>query len=105
VSLHAFPIDTSIYGVTGLAGNCRDWTGDVWHREGPPVDGERVVTPDPSLELGADQYITGRGGGWPSITSSGALYNRVADRPDYRHPAVGFRLACSWPLVDDDGER
>lgn len=104
VSVHAFPIDVSIYGVAGLAGNCRDWTGDVWQREGPPVDGNRVVPPDPELVLGAEQMITGRGGGWPSTTAKGALHQRVGDRPDYRHPAVSFRLACSWPPEGRSGE-
>jgi serine/threonine-protein kinase len=91
-----FPLDCSPYGVRGCAGNVRDWTADLHHDDGPPLDGLRVVPPPlvPTLPEGAT--VAGRGGGWPSRYQGSGL-TRINDRPTYRHPGVAFRVGRSWP--------
>ena len=88
-----FLTDQSPYGARGLAGNVREWCLDPYRRQGPRLDGQRLILPDLRQDLGADRTI--RGGAW----NNAALYCRAAYRygfsPEFRFQSVGLRLVRS----------
>lgn len=92
----AFPDDTSVYGVRGCAGNVRDWSGDRHRDEGPPVVDGRAVRPPVEVVPAPGELIDGVGGAWP-LRFAQCRLGRTDDRPDYRHPGVGFRIALDAP--------
>ncbi|MFT5457807.1 MAG: sulfatase activating formylglycine-generating enzyme, partial [Myxococcota bacterium] len=97
-TVEMFPLDCSVYGVRGMAGNVRDWTGDLWNALGPPLQDGRVLPPaPPDGRLADDTIVVGRGGAWPTHERSGRCFVRVEDRAYYRHPGVGFRVCRSLP--------
>ncbi len=51
-SVERFPVDESVYGIRGMAGNSRDWCADRYDlHDGPPTEGRRVCAPaDTRLE-------------------------------------------------------
>ena len=90
-----WPVDESVYGVRGLAGNARDWCANRWTVEGPPVvDGllipARLADDDPSLR-------SIRGGAWQSAMPLARAAARFASLPGRRPTPVGFRLVRDWP--------
>ncbi len=91
----SFPVDESPFGMRGAAGNVRDWTADAWCETWSPLDGDRVVPPP--LDPPPVGRVIGRGGAWPLAAGACTALVRVEDRPEYRHPGVGFRVCCSWP--------
>ncbi len=96
VGVDSCPLDESPYGMRGAAGNVRDWTGDAWCETWAPLDGDRVIPPP--LDPPEAPRVVGRGGAWPLWSGGCSATARTEDRPDYRHPGVGFRIACSWPI-------
>ncbi len=89
-----FPLDESIYGVRGLAGNSRDWCRNPWRREGP-VDRQTRRLVHQEVDEGGD-FLAVRGGsftGRPTSSRSAARYGMPADR---RLVNVGLRLARSY---------
>jgi eukaryotic-like serine/threonine-protein kinase len=87
------PIDESPYGVRGLAGGARDWCANVWRREGPRIERDRLA-----LELAAADdptYRAVRGGAWCSTVSQSRAACRFAARPEVRRMTVGLRLVRS----------
>ncbi len=91
----SFPVDCSPFGMRGAAGNTRDWCAEAWTEEWSPLDGDRVIPPP--VAPAAAPWVIGRGGGWPLYAGGCSARTRVEDRGDYRHHAVSFRIACSWP--------
>ena len=89
----SFPVDTSPYGVRGLAGNVRDWTADG-PVPNPRLDGPRVLPPTPFAPEAIDDAsrFLGAGGGWPGAPFKAHCDRGVVDRAAYRHYGVGFRL-------------
>lgn len=73
-----FPLDVSVYGVRGCAGNVREWCADLYD-----AGGARVVR-------GGAFYFQ-LGGARPSA--------RMPLLPDVPSETVGFRLARSWPTA------
>jgi serine/threonine protein kinase/formylglycine-generating enzyme required for sulfatase activity len=95
VSVHAFPDDESPYGVRGLAGNTRDFCANLWRREGPPLDGDRLrVTVEHPAE---HEHVSVRGGAWSSVESHCRAAARFGMKPDHRRSATGLRLVRSFP--------
>lgn len=93
-----FPIDTSPYGVRGLAGNVRDWCGNAWRREGiRPTDGR--FDPAPPWDA-ADGYLSLRGGAFSSSRSLCHPATRYGAPPDRRFSVCGFRLVRSYGSVE-----
>ncbi len=87
----AHPVDTSVYGVRGLAGNCADW---CLEQASGVVLGDRVVVPSAVQEGGRQ---VGRGGSWNSPVNtcrSASLGFFYPQRPLY---SQGVRLVRSWP--------
>jgi serine/threonine-protein kinase len=95
----SYPVDESVYGVRGMAGNVRDWCADRFLRAGPPTPEGRVRVPEVEAEvdLSPAAFRVLRGGCWSGVP----LYARLADRlkfePNSRYAFVGFRLARSEP--------
>ena len=93
VPVTAHPTDASPYGVRGMAGNVRDWCGDVWRAEGPPTAGGIAwIVPAPRDDRG---LRTARGG--HAASHMCRLAARFAGRPGERNRALGFRLARAYP--------
>ncbi|MCB9544395.1 MAG: SUMF1/EgtB/PvdO family nonheme iron enzyme [Myxococcales bacterium] len=92
-SVHAFPTDESPYGVRGLAGNVRDWCGNLF-LTAPPEEGAVVepVVLDPGHVPDA-AYLAVRGGSLLSLPDFARSAARYGGRPGLRYGTVGFRLA------------
>ena len=74
VAVDSYPVDESVYGVRGMAGNARDWCADAFTRWGPP--GDRVPRPAPT-EPGAQSVSRlARGGSFTGIDRSARSTNR-----------------------------
>jgi serine/threonine-protein kinase len=77
----AFPMDESLYGVRGLAGNARTWCAHAWNRDG----GERE---------GALREV--RGGAYGATPALCRVAGRLSAPPDRRLNALGLRLCRPW---------
>lgn len=96
-SVNTFPVDESVYGVRGTAGNTRDWCLDTFREEGPPLKEGRLLMPTEE-DLEDTGFKSTRGGSYGNSASR----SRSADR-DWWFPARsyvgrGFRLL--WGLSD-----
>jgi len=103
--VRSFPVDESVYGVRGLAGNSRDWCLDEFVREGIWRDGQALCVATEAARQGDERLRVVRGGAWnASIVYSRAGF-RFGPPPQYRNALVGFRLVRSMPSgspVDTD---
>jgi len=82
----AFPVDESVYGVRGMAGNMQDWCEDPYS-----PDGERPAGSDGAEDPDVERIV--RGGGWASAPAAARLAVRDWFVPGLRYSALGFRLA------------
>jgi serine/threonine-protein kinase len=93
VPVQDFPIDESVYGVRGMAGNVREFCADVYTREGPSILDSRV---GPPLEERWTGEISGRrvsrGGAWADYATRLRLTHRDRPTVDDRYPTLGFRI-------------
>ncbi len=89
VPVDAFPLDESVYGIRGLAGNVRDLCGNRWMEEGPAGDGERLVHRPAGPEV---DFISARGGAWSSTLGLARSAARFGDPPSARPSLRGARL-------------
>ncbi len=88
----AFPVDESVYGVRGLAGNTRDWCVEPYTAGGPAPTGGRAPAPETHGPAGA-LGRTLRGGSWDFAATTARLANRYRCQSDNRYDYLGFRLA------------
>ena len=86
-----YPVDTSPYGVRGVAGNVMDWCADVFVADGPLGVTARVLPPRGDKETGSSRVY--RGGSWGSTPAQARVAVRSARSPGYRDPLLGLRLA------------
>ncbi|MEZ4435987.1 MAG: bifunctional serine/threonine-protein kinase/formylglycine-generating enzyme family protein [bacterium] len=93
----AHPIDTSPYGVRGLAGNTRDLCGDVYRRSGPVIDGDR---PTAEAAPRPGEHLTVKGGCAISAYGGTIASTRYGMPPDRTTTMVGFRLCRSITAWD-----
>jgi formylglycine-generating enzyme required for sulfatase activity len=84
------PLDESVYGVRGLAGNAADWCANGW-RDGPAADEHGRLLPAPT----GGPFRGIRGGAYSLVNARAA--QRHADPPERRLSHLGFRLVRSWP--------
>jgi len=96
VSVHAFPTDTSPYGVRGLAGNVREWCINDYSRDAPPHHPLAVVA-------GRGSYRAIRGGAWSSAANFCRAAGRFAAAPEERLSSLGFRVGYSTSSVPRTG--
>jgi len=93
-SVHAFPIDESVYGVRGLGGNARDWCGDPNDPAGPRIEGG-IALPSPTEWPDGAMGVT-RGGDWYGLPSYTRSATRVWCSASLRNYFVSFRPARTW---------
>ena len=99
VPVNDFPIDESPYGVRGMAGNTRDWCGDVYSPRGPRLEGDRIVPPalPARVDLHSGHTGTTRGGAWWYSPREARLTYRSIYLPAVRFHPLSFRLARTFP--------
>jgi formylglycine-generating enzyme required for sulfatase activity len=90
-----YPVDESVYGARGLAGNMRDWTGTAHQDDSDVRDGEAVSFQQGAGEGGANRV--GRGGNWYDNPRDARLSVRFSTPPGNRVNFLGLRLARSIP--------
>jgi serine/threonine protein kinase/formylglycine-generating enzyme required for sulfatase activity len=78
----SFPVDCSVYGARGMAGNTMEWCADVFR------------LPDGSA-YGAGTVRVLRGGSWSIQPINARIARRGRLDPGHRNHDVGFRLARS----------
>ena len=93
-TVDGFPLDESIYGLIGTAGNTHEWCGNRWTEAGPAADGERLVVRP--AEADAD-FIAVRGGAYTSTPPTCRSAARFGDPPSVRYVSTSVRPARSFP--------
>ena len=96
VSVDTFPIDQSVYGVRGLSGNMRDWTGTVWSATGSGILLDNAALLQQDIQTDLESYRVLRGGSWSNGARDLRLSFRYGDSPLARYDVRGFRLGRSW---------
>jgi serine/threonine-protein kinase len=95
-SVDGSPDDVSIHGVSGLAGNVRDWCMDPFVPGGAPsMAGARACEIDPSVHA-ASRAV--RGGSWRLGEDAARAAARAGLPADVGHRDVGFRIVRTWPI-------
>lgn len=87
VVIDSFPIDQSVYGIRGQAGNMSDWTGSVWSEDWSGVG--------ISIEEAVSSYRVIRGGYWNYAANHLRTALRFSSNLSNRNSFVGFRLGRS----------
>lgn len=86
-----YPIDSSVYGVAGLAGNCRDWCMEAKSERKILNDTRYLVE---NLDAKTDDvWRWCRGGIWSATVNYGTLNARFPVPQNHRYSIIGFRLA------------
>lgn len=82
-NVDAFPIDESVYGIRGMAGNMSEWTSSVFRPDWdtPEESGKRTL----------------RGGSWIHSGVATQCTYRNSCYPTYRYSDLGFRLVFDLP--------
>jgi len=88
VPVSAFPLDESVYGVLGTAGNAHDWCDNRWTELGPAADGERLVL-RPAPE--DTDFVAVRGGAYSSTPPTCRSAARFGDPPTVRYVTTAVR--------------
>ncbi|MFH1464949.1 MAG: bifunctional serine/threonine-protein kinase/formylglycine-generating enzyme family protein [Pseudomonadota bacterium] len=106
---HGFPIDTSPYGVRGLAGSVADWCADLFKPRGPLQRGAVVEAPESLLPSQVEppprtERRAVRGGSFDSPSHNGRCAARAGLSSDRRKVGVGFRLAFSLDELNAVGK-
>ena len=101
VTVDEFPVDESVYGVRGTAGNTRDWCLDKYRDEGPLLENGRLIMPTEE-ELQDEGFKSTRGGSYGNSASRARSADRDWWFPTRSYVGRGFRLA--WGLNDRSGK-
>jgi serine/threonine-protein kinase len=100
-SVHAYPLDESPYGVRGLAGNVRDWCGNVWLESGPLVAEGRLRVEEAAPDDPGHRAL--RGGAWASTLAYSRSATRFGNRPAMVRAVLGFRV--TRPVISRGASR
>ncbi|MCB9796591.1 MAG: SUMF1/EgtB/PvdO family nonheme iron enzyme [Alphaproteobacteria bacterium] len=85
------PLDVSVYGVRGVAGNAADWCREPFDRGGPPLSHDgRLLLPD-AVESDGQRSV--RGGTWSYPASWCAVAIRQTFPPTQGITYLSFRVA------------
>ena len=96
ITVDSFPIDESVYGIRGLAGNSCDWTGSAWVEDGTQlIENERVIVAPVREEVSPESYWTNRGGSWYFNAWGLRAANRDNNISVDRDGSLGFRIGRS----------
>ena len=101
-SVDSYPVDESVYGVRGTAGNTRDWCLDRFREEGPLLDNGRLVMPT-EAELADAGFKSSRGGSYGNSASRARSADRDWWFPNRSYIGRGFRVA--WSVGDRESTR
>ena len=95
VSVGSFPANS--FGLYDMHGNLDEWCEDDWHGdyENAPEDGS--VWLDRNDDESTSKVL--RGGSWYSTPRLCRSAYRFSDSRDYRSRRIGFRVACSLPVI------
>ena len=94
--VNSFPIDRSVYGVRGMAGNMCEWTASLYHDDGPPILNQKPVE---ALEVeNQEKGRVRRGGSWYYDSRISRAAFRYQDFPNFHNQYIGFRVARDLPL-------
>ena len=93
--VNAYPIDESVYGVRGMAGNMCEWTASFFFEEGVPIENGCPV-PQSQQTPGVKGRVR-RGGSWYYDSRISRAAFRYPDFPDFRNEYISFRLVYSLP--------
>jgi eukaryotic-like serine/threonine-protein kinase len=96
-SVDRFPIDESVYGVRGTAGNTRDWCLDRFRDEGPIVVNGQLQIPD-EADLTDTSFKSTRGGSYGNSASRARSADRDWWFPNRSYIGRGIRVA--WGIKD-----
>ncbi len=93
----AFPVDESVYGVRGMAGNVQEWCCGPYNRGWPAVFENRVAAPElPGVVSDNPEVLQPRRGGhFVGTTIYSRCASRYASEPTYRIVTLGMRLVRS----------
>ena len=96
VGVDGFPIDESVYGVRGMAGNMIDWTASVWSEDWSGIAVENdVFLAEPSglpSEISTGSNRVFRGGNWDHSPYGLQASVRNGKSPAIPDSYIGFRL-------------
>lgn len=94
--VNTHPIDESPYGVRDMAGNVRDWCLDLFELQS-------IAKPESQELMHDDTTVLRvcRGGTWSNDEPGARLCYRDWNRPAFRAPFVGFRLARPLPSQNE----
>jgi eukaryotic-like serine/threonine-protein kinase len=100
----SYPVDVSVYGVRGMAGNVRDWCAGEFQATGPvPLDVSPIADlRDSSLTEPVTRSGVQRGGGWITRSNSARCASRFIGIPGVRHGGTGFRVMIRLPDAEPD---
>lgn len=93
VPVTQYPVDSSPYGVRGMAGNARDWCINRWRPDGGATPGGKVEIQAADPANGEQRAV--KGGAWTSAPAFCRLAGRFAAPPSHCFGGMGFRLARS----------
>jgi len=97
-----FPVDTSPYGLRGMAGNVEDACLGLFAAP-PPVIDRRVVQPENTLSRHPRALHVARGGMWHGSTQNARIAYRYGGEPMVRVSGLGFRGVFSPRHEHDPG--
>jgi serine/threonine-protein kinase len=89
VVVDSYPVDSSPYGVRGMAGNVRDWCLDRVDAPDPRIVDDRVATRP--VDPDANVLRVGRGGQWSAHVRLARAPGRSRSQSTVRHSDLGFR--------------
>jgi hypothetical protein len=83
------PLGIGGMGEVRRAGGVGDWCGDAFRREGPALDGQRVLPP---AAAPTDAARNVRGGNWVGSARYARSAYRYRYEPGMRYGSLGFRV-------------
>ena len=87
-----YPVDTSVYGIRGMAGNVEDWCLDLHEPASPKVVDQVVRIPDPAPDASPLEHRSLRGGTWSGDARRCRSALRLRNDHRGRDTGTGFRL-------------
>ena len=94
VSVYSTPIDVSPFGIHGMGGNARDWTGTNFRSEGPLVENGQYQKEE-AIPVHGDFY-TVKGGSWFDLPRFVRVASRGSEVCEHGNSMVSFRLVRSF---------
>ena len=93
--IDSFPIDESVYGARGLAGNTLDWTTSVWAESWAGIALDNGTIAPGSFDSAPHLRRVTRGGSWGFSSRDLRISRRNLNDPTHRSSCLGFRIGRS----------